>query len=112
MNDRITDEELELLQKPLDPPGAYEAVVVRKLREAAPHAVASILDLAQNAANEGTRLRAATYIVDRVLGKIPDAIQGAAGGNKEGWENIINSVLVEPSANDRKAGQAIERKRI
>jgi hypothetical protein len=111
VTERITDEELALLTEPADPPGAYEAVVVRKLRAAAPSAVASIVDLAQNAANEGTRLKAAQYIVDRVLGKIPDAVQGAAGGKKEGWEQIIDSVLVEPAHKARAAGQAIERRR-
>jgi hypothetical protein len=42
----------------------------RLFLENAPFAAAAIIDLANNAANDNTRLRAAEYVVDRVLGPV------------------------------------------
>lgn len=108
MDPQISDADLELLnQGPMDPAGKYEAVVNAKLRKAAPHAAQSILDIAMNSENDATRLKASMYIIDRVLGKIPDA--NPTGSTAAGWEGIINSVLVEPSHEARESGRSIER---
>lgn len=110
MMDEVSDADLALLtQGPIDAAGKYEAVVQAKLRKAAPNAANAIIDLALNSENDRIRLDAAKYILDRTLGKIPDA--NPAGTQAAGWEQIIDSVLVEPSANDRASGQAIQPRR-
>jgi hypothetical protein len=107
MDPQISDADLELLnQGPMDPAGKYEAVVQAKLRKAAPHAVQSIIDIAMNSENDGMRLKAAIYITDRVLGKIPDA--NPAGTQAANWENIIAGTFVEPSHEARSGGRSIE----
>lgn len=52
-----------------------EATVKRLLRDGSAGAVMSILHLAMNAIGEGVRLKAAQYVVDRLLG--PNAVIGA-----------------------------------
>ncbi len=42
----------------------------RVFEENAPFAAAAIIDLVHNAANDNTKLRAAQYVVDRVLGPV------------------------------------------
>jgi hypothetical protein len=42
----------------------------RIFEENAPFAAAAIIDLVHNSSNDNTRLRAATYVVDRVIGPI------------------------------------------
>lgn len=105
----VTDADLELLQGPLDPPGKYEQAAQSLLRRNAMGAVKTVVDLALNAENERVRLSAAQYVLDRVLGKAEQA--GAMNPTeKEGWQNIIESVLVEPSAAARATGSDIVRR--
>jgi hypothetical protein len=106
----ISDADIELLRQPLDPPGKYEAVVSAKLRRSAVHAAGAVIDLALNSDNDSIRLKAAQYIIDRTLGRIPDALV-QSGTEATGWEKIVNSTLVEPSHNDRQGGRAIEPRR-
>lgn len=106
----ITDADLELLQGPLDPPGKYEKVAEAMLRRQATKAVKVVVDIAMNSDNDKLRLDAAKYVLDRVLGR-PDAKSALEPTEKAGWQEIIESTLVEPSHADRKAGQAIERRR-
>lgn len=107
--DWVTDADLELLQGPLDPPGNYEKAAQSLLRRNAMSAVKTVVDLALNAENERVRLSAAQYVLDRVLGK-PEQAGAMATTEKEGWQNVIESVLVEPSADARAAGSDIVRR--
>jgi hypothetical protein len=45
----------------------------RLLMENAPRAALAVIHLAQHSSNEQTRLRAASMIIDRVLGRIADS---------------------------------------
>lgn len=104
--DWVTDADLELLQGPLDPPGKYEQAAQSLLRRSTVQATKTIVDLALNAENENVRLRAAQYILDRTMGK-PETAGAMTPTEKEGWQNVIDSVLVEPSHEARAAGSAI-----
>lgn len=110
MAEEISEADLELLRQPLQPPGKYEAVVQSKLRKAAVDAVGTVIDIAMNSENERLRLDAAKYLIDRTLGRIPDALI-TSGSEQAGWEKIVNSTLVEPSAEQRASGRAIEPRR-
>jgi hypothetical protein len=94
----VTQAELEELQKPLDAPGLYEAVAMAKIKKKAIDAASTLIDLAMNAENENVRLRAAMYVLDRSLGPVNNPIQ-SAGGVKQPWERVLDSVLVEPNKN-------------
>jgi hypothetical protein len=47
-----------------------EVQTMRIFKENAPFAAAQIIDLCTNAASDSIKLRAATYVVDRVLGPV------------------------------------------
>lgn len=68
----------------------------RLFEEAAPFAAAAIIDLVNNAGNDNTKLRAATYVVDRVLGPV----------GKDDQENALNEFLagIEALANGSSGG--------
>lgn len=108
-NEWISDEELAALAQPLDPPGKYEAIAQKRLKQLAPDAVAVIVDIMNHSENDKTRLDAAKYVLDRALGKIEAPT--VSGGDRPAWESVIDSVLVEPDAAARAAGQAIARRR-
>ena len=63
----------------------------------APFAAAQIVDLATNATNDGVRLRASQYIVDRVLGPV----------GKDDQEDALNEFLrgIEKIANSDRGGR-------
>jgi len=63
----------------------------RLFDENAPFAAAAIIDLVHNAGNDNTKLRAATYVVDRVLGPV----------GKDDQEQALNEFLkgIEALAN-------------
>lgn len=61
----------------MDPLGSYEDQARQLFRENAPNAAASIVHLAVHSINERTRLSAAQYVVDRILGKVGDDTFGA-----------------------------------
>ncbi len=88
MDKEQADEDLEAKNlSPWDPVHALEsltderragldedeyALARRLLRENAPNAVLAIVHLAQNSSNEATRLKAAQYVVDRVMGRVTE----------------------------------------
>lgn len=58
----------------------------------APFAAAQIVDLATNGSNEGVRLRASQYVVDRVLGPLgKDDNEEALNEFLRGIEKIANT---------------------
>lgn len=61
----------------------------RMLDESAPVAVAAILHIAKYGTNERTRLTAAQYVVDRVLGRIGDDVNA---GEKDPLEMFLGEV--------------------
>jgi len=70
------DEALNALKMETDVHGRDETEAEcsqRLLMENAPRMVLAICHLGQHSTNEQTRLRAATYVVDRVLGRIADS---------------------------------------
>lgn len=71
-----------------------EPVTVRTKRvfeENAPFAAAAIIDLVHNAPNDNTRLRAAQYVVDRVLGPLgKEEQQDALAEFLAGIESLAN----------------------
>jgi len=107
-NEWISDEELAALAQPLDPPGKYEAIAQKRLRQLAPDAVNVIVEIMNHSENDKTRLDAAKYVLDRALGKIE--APATESGTRPAWQDIIDSVIVEPNAAARAAGQAIERR--
>jgi hypothetical protein len=59
--------------------------------ENAPFAAAAIIDLVHNAGNDNTRLRAAQYVVDRVLGPVgKEEQQDALADFLSGIERLAN----------------------
>lgn len=84
---------------------AADVIFKRNARLAAEQIVA----LATNATNETVKLNAAKYIVERVMGRVPDnkTIDGDTGAP---WDGVYNSIVVrEPSAIERSEGKAVER---
>lgn len=76
----------------LDTPSPM-ALAKKMFEENLPIAVMSICNLAVNSENDGVRLNAAKYVVDRTLGetsKLPDTPEG-----KSPWEQIYEHVLME-----------------
>lgn len=68
-------------------------------------AATSIANLAVNATNERTRLDAAKYVVERVLGRVPDTKNMSAEGDP--WDGIYSAVVKEPSAAARAKGAIV-----
>lgn len=63
----------------------------RIFEENAPFAASAIIDLMHNAPNDNTRLRAAGYIVDRVLGPVgKEEQQDALKDFLDGIESLAN----------------------
>lgn len=56
--------------------------------------IKTLTDLAENAIDEGVRLRAATAIIERVIGKVPDKVHIAA---EDPVEALLRSVLSDPA---------------
>lgn len=96
----VTEAELEAMKQPLDPPGLYEAVAQAKLRRKAVAAADTVIDLALNAQNEGVRLRAATYLIDRALGPVANPHNANAGDDAAPWTKVYGAMLVEPAKSE------------
>lgn len=103
----LTDEDFAALQTPVDPAGKYEAVTAALLRKHASHAAQTVIDIAMNSENDNTRLKAAQYIIDRTLGRVGEERNRDEDGRAP-WEKVFDSVLVEPPAEQRALGKAIE----
>lgn len=59
----------------------------RIFKQAAPNAAKAIVDIALNGISERTKLQAATYVVERLMGKVPDA--GSAGAGNDILANVL-----------------------
>lgn len=70
-------------------------------RANARRAAEEIVSLALGAANERVRLDASKYVVERVMGKVPDTkdIDNKDGGAP--WDSVYGTVVREPSAEER-----------
>lgn len=76
-----------------------EALARNKAREAAPVAMDAIIHLATYAENESLRFKAASYIVDRVLGRITDVPMDASAINEDDpLTKLVKSSLITPTA--------------
>lgn len=71
---------------------SYEEQTRQHLAQAAPAAARSIINIALYSHDERTRLRAAQYVVDRNLGRIPEALQN--GNGKDPLEDLLADVVV------------------
>lgn len=80
-----SDEALQNLkmEKTLRPDETYEELTRRLLEEASPQAAQSIIHLALHGTNENTRLNAAKYITDSLIGN------DANGPTKQKWEELV-----------------------
>ena len=74
--------------------GADESPAARTKRifeENAPFAAAAVIDMVHNASSETVRLRAATYVVDRVIGPVgKEEQEDALAGFLNGIEKLAN----------------------
>jgi hypothetical protein len=108
MTNSFSEEEAwELLSSPTKPPRDLqskgpEELALQMYREAVVGATQSIINVAVNGMNERTRLSAAIYVTERVLGRTPDAPSTAKGG----WEDLLAKTVVEAEkfANEQGAG--------
>jgi len=82
--------EMNNLETQLNPDEKYADRAKRILEDASPIAAMSIVDLSRRAANENLRFRAATYILDRVLGSVKDSNMAA----KNAFEDLLEGISV------------------
>lgn len=99
----ITQEDLDAAVKAFTAdPNVYAAAAEEAFRKSALDAAREISKIALYAESDKVRLDACKYITDRVLGKIRDKDVSAPG--KEPWDDIIGSVVREPTAEERNRG--------
>jgi hypothetical protein len=107
--DWIPEDELKLLQsQPKASPSLQdnEKLAMQIFRDNLPLAAEVIGDLMVNGEKESTRLNAAKYITERVLGRVGENATGAGG---DVWDNLFGSVAREPTAEERAAGTRVSR---
>jgi hypothetical protein len=99
-----TAAELEMMVRPLPPrqrsameKAATVAKAEKVLVDSAMDVVKELVALATNASSEKVRLEASKYILDRVAGKIMPAAANDAGAEKPFWEDVLGTVVREPS---------------
>jgi hypothetical protein len=66
------------MEKTVNPHESNASLTRRLFEEAAPQAALTLVHLAQHATNENTRMNAAKYVTERVLGKIGDDTEGTS----------------------------------
>ena len=66
--------DLEMIGEEGQPPPTYEGVTEEKLKAAAPYAAEALVRTVLYSENESMRFKAATYLLDKVLGKAPEGI--------------------------------------
>lgn len=81
------------------------ALAEKVFRENLPVAAAVICGLAVNAEKETTRLNAAKYVVERVLGRVDVARQPV----EDNPYDFIEGLLREPTAAERREGRPVSR---
>lgn len=107
--DWMPEDELRALQsQPKASPSVKdnEKLAMQIFRDNLPLAAEVIGDLMVNGEKESTRLNAAKYITERVLGRIPDTA-GQGGGDV--WDDLFGSVAREPTAEERAKGTKVSR---
>jgi hypothetical protein len=76
--------------------GTTNEITKRILREAAPMAAKALVHLAQFADSDRIRMQAATYIVDRNLGRLGD---NTVVAEKDPFEELLAKCIVEVRGN-------------
>ena len=109
-NPDITDEELAMMvtgARTVPPAGEkYEIAEAERLfRENLPVAAAVICELAVHAEKETTRLNAAKYVVERVLGRVGDP----RVSTEDNPYDFLSNLLREPTAAERVDGRPVSR---
>lgn len=107
--DWMPEEELRLLQsQPKASPSVKdnEKIAMQIFRDNLPLAAEVIGELMLNGEKESTRLNAAKYITERVLGRIPD---NAGTAQSDVWDDLFGSVAREPTAEERASGTKVSR---
>jgi len=67
-------------------------------------AATEIVNLALSSPNDSVRFNAAKYVVERVMGKVPDTKDFDKDGTGAPWEGVYSAIVVhEPSAIERAA---------
>lgn len=106
--DWMPEEELAILasQPKAATPASNEQLAMQIFRDSAPLAAEVISMIMINGEKEATRLAAAKYISDRVLGKISDS---QVSESKDVWSDLFSSVTREPTASERAEGKRVSR---
>jgi len=109
--DWVPEEELELL-KNAPPPSVVtkesaEKIAMAIFRDNAALCAEIICDIAVNSENEKTRLTASKYVVERVLGRTPEAAPTDA--TLGAYDDLFGSVIREPNASERAEGARVSR---
>lgn len=108
--DWMPEEELRLLQsQPKASPSVAdnEKIAMAIFRDNVALAAEIIGELAVNGEKESTRLNASKYIVERVMGRLPDA--SASTGKDDMFTDLFSSVAREPTAEERANGTRVSR---
>ena len=109
--DWVTEEELAVLSNAgpatVMKPREAEEIAMRLFRDNLPLAVHIITDVMVNSESEKNRFAAAKYVVERTMGKTPDARPTETGSNP--WDELLGSVIREPSLEERNAGVRVSR---
>lgn len=94
----------------LVPTAVHDQLVKQTLSEAnqlllsqAPRAIEMLFDLAENAEDEGVRLKAVGMILDRVMGKVTEKIDLRAEVELKPWEEAIIAAVVPLPIEGREA---------
>lgn len=97
MSDWLPDDAYESLsmERTVNPHESPEELATRLFRENVANATTQIINLAINATNERTRLTASIYVVERVLGRQPDASNGGGGS----WDDLLAKCVREERRN-------------
>lgn len=92
--------EAQEFEKQMNPGEAAVARATRILEEGVTVAAMSIVSLSRIASNENLRFRAATYILDRVLGD-------AKGGTnaKAPWNDLLDGITIPNDASSLEMGK-------
>jgi hypothetical protein len=84
-----------------------EQLAMQIFRDHLPLAAQVICDIAVNSDNERNQMQASKYIVERVMGRTPDA--RVDNGATDPLANIFTDVLREPTADERAQGSRVTR---
>jgi hypothetical protein len=84
-----------------------EHIAMEIFRDNLPLAAQVIADIAVSSDSERNRLAASKYIVERVMGRTPDAKVDTSRDDM--WGNLFGSVLKEPTLAERNEGAKVSR---